>query len=71
MPEIDNLVLPNVICSFSFAKQFKAVFAKKFFTTFRSLSTVVSVILPAVFILIGVVMVSLAIKGDDSQKEVL
>ena len=69
MPEIDNLVLPNVVCSFSFGKQFKAVFIKKFFSTFRSFSTIVSVILPTVFIMIGVVMVSEAIKSDDESQK--
>ena len=68
MPDIDNLVLPNVVCSYSFGKQFKAVFIKKFFTTLRSFSTVVSILLPAIFILIGVVMAGIVIKGDDDQK---
>ena len=62
--DIDNLVLPEVSCSYSFFKQFKAVFIKKAQSTFRSLSTVVSVILPAFFILIGVIMVGYAITGD-------
>ena len=61
---MDNLVLPEVSCPYSFFKQFKAVFIKKAQSTFRSLSTVVSVILPAFFILIGVIMVGYAITGD-------
>ena len=45
------------------------MFIKKFFSTFRSFSTIVSVILPTVFIMIGVVMVAEAIKSDDESQK--
>jgi hypothetical protein len=43
----------------------KAVFLRKMKTTLRSLSTFVSIILPTIFIIIGVFVVCLAIIMPD------
>lgn len=44
------------------------MFYRKATTTFRSLGTVVSVVLPIVFILMGVLLVCLVIEGDSEQE---
>ena len=49
---------------YSFTSQFKAVFTKKMKTVLRSFSSVVSVIMPTVFVCVGVLVVCIAIKND-------
>lgn len=57
--------LPDVECSYSFSRQMYAVFLRKYKTTLRSFSSVVSVIMPTTFMSIGVLVVCLAIKNDN------
>ena len=67
----DELVLPDVYCSYSFRAQFKAVFYRKAATTFRSLSTLSSIVLPVFFILLGVVLVCVVFEGDSDTERFL
>lgn len=59
-----ELRLPESECRYSFSRQFRAVFTRKFTTTFRSLGAVVSLLLPIIFILLGVLMSCVLIDGD-------
>ena len=59
--------LPRVECSYSFFSQFKAVFLRKFRTVLRSFSTVVSIIMPTAFMSIGVIVVCVLIKNDETD----
>lgn len=64
-----DLQLPNYECSYSCTRQFKAVFLRKFTSTFRSLGAIVSILLPTIFISLGVLISCLAIDGDSPVTE--
>lgn len=68
-PSSKDVVLPNVSCSYRFSSQFKAVFLRKSRTILRSFSTVVSIIMPAVFMSIGVLVVCVAIPNDETDPD--
>jgi hypothetical protein len=59
-----DLQLPDFECRYSYTRQFKAVFYRKFTTTFRSLGAIVSILLPTMFISLGILIASFAIEGD-------
>ena len=65
VPDIPDVELPKVMCTYSFQTQFKAVFVKKAIVTLRSLSSLFSLILPTIFIIAGVVVAVIAIPGDQ------
>lgn len=60
-----DLQLPDYECKYSYIRQFKAVFYRKFTTTFRSLGAVVSILLPTFFISLGILISCVAIEGDS------
>jgi hypothetical protein len=60
----EEVKLPDVVCSYSFSRQMYAVFLRKYKTTLRSFSSVVSIIMPVIFMSIGILVVCLVIKNN-------
>lgn len=64
LEEIAEMSLPNVSCKYSFYKQFKAIVLRKKMTSFRSLPGVIAILLPCLFIGLGMTFSSLIIQSD-------
>lgn len=61
VPDIPDMQIPNLQCTFSFFKQYKAVWIRKALMTLRSVSILFSVALPTLFMILGVVVAAIAI----------
>jgi hypothetical protein len=61
------LVLPAVSCTYSFWSQFKGVFKRKARTVLRSFSTIVSIIMPSIFMSVGAIVVCVAIPNNETD----
>jgi hypothetical protein len=68
LPELEKVQIPNYQAVFDFSSQFKYIFIKKFKTTIRSPSVFFSILLPAIFIVIGVVIAMEAYPYSDDPK---
>lgn len=63
--------LPDAHCKYSFGKQFKAIILRKIMSSFRSLPGIVSIILPCLFIALGMTFSALLITTDDIQSKAI
>lgn len=71
LEEIAEMSLPNASCKYSFFKQCKAIFLRKKMTSFRSLPGIISVLLPCLFIGLGMIISCLVIEGDSDQEKAI
>ena len=67
LEEISEMSLPDVRCKYSFYKQFKAIVIRKRRSSFRSLPGVIAILLPCLFIGLGMTFTSLIFPDDRTS----
>lgn len=66
LPELEKVKVPDYQPQYNFKTQFRAIFMKKVWTTFRSFSVVTSLMLPVIFIVLGVIISMIAYKTPST-----